>query len=289
MTVSKGGLLRKHLKAGFLCIPGIYDCLSAILAQTAGFDAVYVSGSAASVSILGSPDIGLMTASELVAHVARLSAAVDIPLVVDADTGFGNELNTWRTVRDLEAAGAAAIQLEDQTFPKRCGHLGGKTVIPATEYCRKLDAALQARRFEDTVIVARTDARGVNGLDDALHRARMYAQVGADIIFLEAPRTEQEIERIPELVHAPLMFNIVQGGVTPRVTLQRLADLRYACAIVPGVSIKAAASAVQVAMSDLAGGDLDSALGAGDLSPAELFRLVGLDKWVNRGLSFAND
>src|ERR1051326_6550316 len=201
--------------------PGAYDCLSARLIEQAGFDVVYMTGFGTSASRLGRPDIGLLSFGEMVDQARRIVQAVDVPVIADADNGYGNPINVIRTVREYEAAGVAAIHIEDQVTPKKCGHMENKHVIATDEMVVKVRAAVEARRSEDFLIIARTDARAVEGLDQALERARRYREAGADMLFVEAPTSEDEIQRIAdELPDTPLLFNWAEGGKTPPVGYQ---------------------------------------------------------------------
>ena len=226
---------------------GVYDGLTAALAAAAGFEALYVSGASLAYTRLGRPDIGLTTLSEVVEAVSLIRDRVATPLIVDADTGYGNALNAQRTVRLLERAGANAIQLEDQTFPKRCGHLADKSVIPAAEMAGKIKAAVDARASEETLIVARTDAAAVEGLDRALERARAYAEAGADVLFVEAPRDEAQLAAIPRAFPQgpPLMANMVEGGRTPILPRATLQALGFSLVIFPGGAVRAIAHAAR--------------------------------------------
>ncbi len=206
-----------------LLAPGVYDPLTALIAEQAGFEALYLSGASIAYTRLGRSDIGLTTATEVADTLARITERVNIPVIVDADTGFGNALNTMRTVRAFEQAGAAMLQIEDQTFPKRCGHLDGKTVVPTSEMCGKLRAALDARKSSDTLILARTDALAVEGFEAAMERAEAYLACGVDALFIEALRTPEQMavacERFAGRI--PLLANMVEGGKTPRAERQR--------------------------------------------------------------------
>src|SRR3569623_3404401 len=219
-----------------LVAPGVYDPLTALIAVQAGFEALYVSGAAIAYTKLGRPDIGLVSLCEVVDTVALIRDRVDAYLVVDADTGYGNALNVERTVRLLERAGANAIQLEDQDFPKRCGHLDDKALIPAQEMAGKIKAAVDARTSRETLIIARTAAVAVEGLARALERVALYREAGADMLFVEAPRERGELGRVVERVGRgiPLMANMVEGGKTPIVPAQELAALGFALVIFPG-------------------------------------------------------
>ena len=227
--------------------PGVYDPLTALLAEKAGFEALYVSGAAIAYTRLGRPDIGLVSMSEVVDTVALIRDRIRAHLVVDADTGYGNALNVERTVRLLERAGANAIQLEDQDFPKRCGHLDGKALISAEEMAGKIKAAVDARKSHETLIIARTDAVAVEGFDRAVERARLYRAAGADMLFIEAPRERDELARVVDKTgrDVPLMANMVEGGKTPIVPAQELEKLGFALVIFPGGIVRALAKAAE--------------------------------------------
>lgn len=219
-----------------LIAPGVYDALTALSAQRAGFECLYLSGAALAHSQLGRPDVGLVSVSELTETVARICDRVSVPLIADGDTGFGNALNVQRTVRGLERAGAAAIQIEDQSFPKRCGHLQGKALIPTAEMTGKIRAALDARRSDGFKIVARTDANAVEGLEAAMARAEAYREAGADILFVEAPRTEAELRSIGRRFggRTPLVANMVEGGRTPLHSAEQLIGFGFRLVLFPG-------------------------------------------------------
>lgn len=237
---SMASALRQLLAApGSFLLPGCHDALSAKLIERAGFPAAYMSGSAVTASLLGSPDIGLISGTEMVEQARRIVDVLDIPLICDIDTGYGNVLNVRRTVRLFEQAGVAGLQLEDQVFPKRCGHFAGKDIISRHEMVAKIRAAVDARRNDDLVIIARTDARAVSGIEDALERAHAYAEAGADVIFVEAPQSREEIERIPRELPYPLLINIVEGGKTPQLPFQVLATLGYKIILYPTTGIRA--------------------------------------------------
>lgn len=225
--------------------PGAYDALSARLVAQAGFQAVYMTGFGTSASLLGQPDIGLLSFAEMADQARRLAEAVDVPLIADADDGYGNPLNVMRTVREYAAAGVAALHIEDQVAPKRCGHMEGKDVIDAAEMVEKVRAAVEARGDGELLIIARTDARAVVGLDAALERARRYREAGADALFVEAPETEQEIEAVAAAFpDVPLVFNWVDGGKTPQLPLDRIRELGFALVIYPVTTLFATARAV---------------------------------------------
>jgi len=240
-------LRARLVRPPILIAPGVYDPLTALIAERAGFEALYVSGAAIAYTRLGRPDIGLVSLSEVVDTVALIRDRVDSDLIVDADTGYGNALNVERTVRLLERAGASAIQLEDQDFPKRCGHLDDKALIPAAEMAGKIKAAVDARRSDDTLIIARTDAVAVEGFDQAAARAVRYRDAGADMLFIEAPRERAELARIGALMGkaTPLMANMVEGGKTPMLSAQELQALGFAMVIFPGAIVRALAKTAE--------------------------------------------
>src|SRR3984885_3034492 len=214
--------------------PGCYDALGARLVEEAGFTAAYMTGFGSAASRLGRPDVGLMTLPEMVDNARRIASAVDIPVIADADTGYGNAINVIRTVREYEAAGVAAIHLEDQVMPKKCGHMEGKQVVAVEEMAAKVAAAVAARRSPDFLIIARTDARAVEGLDGALARARRYREAGADALFVEAPQSVDEIEAVAAAFpDVPLLFNYAEGGKTPAVRYDFLRDLGFSLVIFP--------------------------------------------------------
>ncbi len=236
MMTPQAKLRAKLAGQDIVIAPGAYDAMGALFAVEAGFDTLYVSGASIAYSRLGRPDIGLFGLAELTDTVARLADRVEASLIVDADTGFGNALNVQQTVRQLERAGAAAIQIEDQSMPKRCGHLDGKALVPCAEMVGKISAALDARRDTDTVIVARTDAIGVEGLDAALERADAYAEAGCDVLFVEAPQDDGQVAAIVDRFRGrvPLLANMVEGGKTPLRSAPELQALGYKLAIFPG-------------------------------------------------------
>lgn len=234
-------------RAPAVLAPGIYDALTALLAEQAGFDALYLSGGAVAYTLLGRSDIGLTTAKEAVDVLARVTDRVGTPVIVDADTGFGNALNVQRTVRDFERAGAAMIQLEDQTFPKRCGHLENKTLVSKQEMQGKLRAALDARHSSDTLILARTDAIAVEGFDAAMDRAEAYLECGADALFIEAVNTPAQMDTVCERFASriPLLANMVEGGKTPIQSVDELSARGYRIVIFPGGTARFVASRLQ--------------------------------------------
>jgi 2-methylisocitrate lyase-like PEP mutase family enzyme len=275
-----GARLRRLLPGGgLITAPGVYDGLTAALVARTGFAAAYLTGAGVSVAGFGLPDIGLVTAMEMADRARIVADALGgVPLIADADTGYGAPINVVRTVRAYERAGVAAIQLEDQAFPKKCGHLPDKELVPAAAFERTLQAALGARTDPGLVIIARTDARGPLGLDEAIDRANRYAAAGADVIFVEAPQSRQEIDRIAAEVDAPLLINLVAGGLTPDTDPGTLAALGYRIAIYPGALLGAAVLGGLDALARLGGKLPDVAPG-----PQGLFELVGLTEWSELG------
>lgn len=268
-----------------LVAPGIYDALSAVVAREAGAEALYLSGASIAYTRFGRPDIGLVTMSEVESTIAAIADRVDTPLVVDADTGFGNALNVQRTVRAFERAGAAALQLEDQSLPKRCGHLGGKKLVPTGEMVGKIKAALDARRDDGTLIVARTDAIAVEGLDAALERAAHYAEAGADILFVEAPGSAVDMGRVVETLgeRAPLLANIVEGGKTPELTATELERLGYAMVIFPGGLARAVSRLMQRYFQSLLAHGTNAPFRGDMLDFDGLNALLGTPEMIARG------
>ena len=244
--------LRSMLRPGAaLLLPGVADALAARIVADQGFPAAYVTGAGIANTILGVPDIGLVTVTELAEQVAAIRDAFPGPLVVDADTGFGNALNMVRTVKLLERAGADALQIEDQVFPKRCGHFAGKQVIPAAEMVEKVKAAVDTRRDPDLLIIARTDAIAAESYDAALGRADAYRAAGADVTFVEAPTSLEQIADIPRRLPWPQLINIVLGGKTPELPNERLKELGYAGVIYANVALQAAVKGMQAALGEL--------------------------------------
>jgi 2-methylisocitrate lyase-like PEP mutase family enzyme len=258
--------------------PGVFDGISAQLAKRTGHVAAYMTGAGVAASGFGLPDLGLVTGSEMAERASMLVEALgDVPLIADADTGYGAPINVARTVRQYESAGVAAIQLEDQAFPKRCGHLPDKQVVAVDEFERTIAAALDARTDDDLLVIARTDARASFGLDAAIDRANAYAAAGADVIFVEAPQGTDEIERVAREVDAPLLINLVLGGLTPIESTARLQELGYAIAIHPGDPLGRATFAMLEGLCALNGTDPSTFLPA---KPADFFTLVGMAEWL---------
>jgi 2-methylisocitrate lyase-like PEP mutase family enzyme len=256
-------------------LPGASNALTARIIEDLGFKAIYVTGAGITNTFLGVPDIGLISMTELANHVSAIRDVVALPLIVDADTGFGNPLNVTRTIRVLERSGANAIQLEDQEFPKRCGHFSGKSVIASTDMVQKIRAAADARVDPDLVIVARTDALATHGFEDAIERAAAYIEAGADMTFVEAPRTREQIVEIPRRVKAPQFINIVAGGVTPMIALDELKSMGYSMVLYANAALQASVAATQKVLKHLkAHGSLDE-VSAELASFEERQRLVG--------------
>jgi len=245
--------LRALLESGQTIVaPGAFDPLSARLVEDAGFPAVYMTGFGTSAALIGRPDVGLLTMTEMAGNAGRIAAAVDIPVIADADTGYGNPLNVIRTVGAYEAAGVAGIHIEDQVAPKKCGHLEGKLVIPAEEMAQKVRAAAEARTQPEFVIIARTDARAVEGLERSLQRARMYREAGADVLFIEALTSEAEAEEAARAFPGvPLLFNWAEGGKTPPISLDRLRELGYRIVIFPIATLLAATGAMRRILQEI--------------------------------------
>ena len=253
MVMKAGPSLREQLedKKKIIVLPGVFDALSARIAEQVGFTAMFQTGYGSSAALLGMPDFGFMNAGETVDNARRIIRAVRTPVLVDADTGYGNPLNVWRLVQDLESLGAAGIFLEDQIWPKRCGHMVGKDVIAKDEYLPKLKAAVEARRSKDFIIVARTDARAPIGLDEAIARGKAYRKAGADVVFVEAPRSVAELKKVADEIDAPLVANMIEDGVTPTMPAQELLKLGYRIAVFPLSALYSATYAMREVLSEL--------------------------------------
>ncbi len=245
--------LREQLedKNRIIVLPGVFDALSARIAEQVGFQAMFQTGYGSSAALLGMPDFGFMNAGETVDNARRIIRAVKAPVLVDADTGYGNPLNVWRLVQDLESLGAVGIFLEDQIWPKRCGHMVGKDVIPKDEYLPKLRAAVEARKSRDFIIVARTDARAPIGLGEAIARGKAYRKAGADVVFVEAPRSVEELKKVADEIDAPLVANMIEDGVTPTMPAQELLKLGYRIAVFPLSALYSATYAMREVLTEL--------------------------------------
>ncbi|MBM4440729.1 MAG: isocitrate lyase/PEP mutase family protein [Candidatus Rokubacteria bacterium] len=280
--------LRKMLEEpGIIVAPGAYDGFSARLIEAAGFKAVYMTGAGTAASHLGQPDLGLATLTEMASHAGHLASCISLPLIADADTGYGNALNVVRTVREYEKAGVAGLHIEDQVAPKKCGHIAGKQVVEAKEFADKIRAAVEYKTDPDFVVIARTDARAVTGLDDAIARANLYREAGADLIFFEAPQTVEEIQRVAREVKAPLLANMVQGGKTPGLTVKELEDLGFKMVIFPGVCMRAAVPAIEEALGKLKQTGTDWPKDGPVMGPMDIFKKVGFDWWKSIEDKFA--
>ena len=253
MAKKAASLLREQLedRKKIVILPGVFDALSARIAEKVGFEAMFQTGYGSSAALLGMPDFGFLNAGETVDNARRLVRAVKVPVLVDADTGYGNPLNVWRLVQDLESLGAAGIFLEDQIWPKRCGHMIGKEVISKDEYLPKLRAAVEARKSKDFIIVARTDARAPMGLEEAIERGKAYKKVGADVIFVEAPRSIEELKKVAEEIDAPLVANMIEDGITPTLPAQELLNLGYRIAVFPLSALYSATYAMRQVLTEL--------------------------------------
>jgi len=269
---------------------GAYDAMTAMIAQQAGAKALYISGYAAAASAFGLPDLGIVSQAEMVEHIRRICQASSLPVIADGDTGYGGILNVERTIREWESAGAAGLHLEDQGFPKRCGHVAGKQVIPITEMEQKIAAALNARTDPEFFVIARTDALAVNGIEDTLERCRRYAEAGADAIFVDAPESEAQLDQIHNALSAsnkPLVYNSARTGKSPFLTEKRLAELGYPIVLYPLAALLAAHHAVNVAMGQiLRDGSTNSAATAMSTFQ-QLNDMLGMTRYVEREAAHA--
>ncbi len=270
--------LRALLRApGMTIAPGAYDGLTAMLVAQAGFPAVYMTGAGTSMAH-GYPDFGLLTATEMVANAARMARAIDVPLIADADTGYGNELNVVRTVQDYERAGVSAIHIEDQVSPKRCGHLDDKEIVPRGDWLAKIAAAAATRRDPDFLIIARTDSRAVAGFEEAIDRANAALDAGADMAFVEAPQTMDELAAVPKRVKGPCLLNVVWGGKTPEIGLREAEALGFKLAIVPALLLKAAIGACDDVLAVLKETHAYPTP-PGGMTVRDAFNRVGAEEW----------
>ena len=269
--------LRELLASGdTIAVPGAFDPLAALLAKKVGFEALYFSGAAFSAT-LGIPDVGLFSLDELVTSVRAMVRACDLPLIVDADTGFGEAINVMRTVKELEDAGAAAVQIEDQVMPKRCGHLDGKSVVPAEEFVEKIRAAVHARN--ELLVIARTDVRAIDGMDEAIRRGNLYRDAGADIVFPEAMENEEEFKVFADAVGGTLLANMTEFGKSPYLTVEQFRQLGYALVIFPVTALRVAARAVEDVLSDLKAEGTQSGWVDRMQTRNELYDLIEYDRY----------
>ena len=284
--------LRRRLDdPGILIAPGVYDALTAALAAEAGFEALYLSGAAVAYTRLGRPDIGLTSVTEMTETMALIRDRVDLPVIIDADTGFGNALNAERTMRLYERAGANALQVEDQTFPKRCGHLADKSLIGAGEMAGKIAAMADARASDETLIIARTDAIAVEGLDAAIRRAEAYVEAGADILFVEAPRSGDELRAVADTFgdRVPLLANMVEGGATPLRSATDLEALGYDIVIFPGGIVRALARTAQDYYASLRAHGSNRPFAERMFDFRGLNERIGTDEMLARGKRYESD
>jgi 2-methylisocitrate lyase-like PEP mutase family enzyme len=257
--------------------PGVFDGYSARIANAEGFPALYMTGAGTAGSRLGQADLGLTTMTEMVENARMIASVIDVPLIADADTGFGGSINVARAVHQYEQAGVAAMHIEDQTFPKRCGHLEGKTVCSYEEWEQRIRAAARERFNPDFVIIARTDANAVNGFEDAMHRIKLGFAAGADVGFLEAPTSMEQIERIIKEAPGPMLLNVVANGKTPMLTVDQVRDAGFKFAIWPGALNRAAIAAMQAAVREFKKTGTDQHTSTG-LGPTEIFEILGLSE-----------
>jgi len=262
---------------GMIVAPGAYDCITARMISRAGFDCVYMTG-AGTAATLGYPDFGLVTMSEMVDNAGRIAAAVELPVIADADTGYGNELNVTRTVREYETRGVAGIHIEDQGFPKKCGHLDDKEIVPREDWLAKIRAAAASRRTPNFTIIARTDSRAVIGFDEAIARANAALAAGADMAFVEAPQTMEEVAAVPQLVNGPCLLNVVRHGKTPEIDLRDAERMGYRLTIVPGLLLKSVIGICEQALSELKSTHRHPPL-LKELTVREAFQVSGADEW----------
>jgi 2-methylisocitrate lyase-like PEP mutase family enzyme len=280
--MSNAANFRKLLSSGKMVVaPGAIDCITGRAIAQAGFSAAYMTGAGTSAT-LGYPDYGLITMSEMVGNASRIANSIDIPLISDSDTGFGNELNVFRTVQEFERAGVAAIHIEDQVFPKKCGHLDNKELVSREDFIAKIRAASAARKSRDFCIIARTDSRAVVSLDEAIERANAALANGADVAFVEAPQTMAEIESVPKRVNGPCLLNVVRGGKTPEIDLDVAERMGYAIAIVPGLLLGGIIQACDRLLGDLKQGKFPPVTG----SPGKTFARFGAAEWDERRTAF---
>ena len=272
---------------GIIMAPGAYDCLTAKLIETAGFPAVYMTGAGTSVARLGYPDLALATMTEMLDNASQIASVVDVPVIADADTGYGGVLNVRRTVRQYERSGVAALHLEDQDFPKRCGHLDDKRVIPVEDMVQKIHAAVDARTDDDFTIIVRTDALAVTGWDDSMRRCEEYVKAGADVLFVEALRTPEQVERAGRELSVPLLYNYVETGKSPLLSAQELERLGFKIVIFPASALLTAMQAVQQTLAYLKQQGTTAHLVENMSSLQDCFEAVGLSEMLADDARFA--
>ncbi|MCL5732653.1 MAG: methylisocitrate lyase [Candidatus Thermoplasmatota archaeon] len=270
--------LRKILKNGFCVAPGVFNGVSAILAERSGFNALYLSGSGVAGN-MGLPDLSVTTLTEVAEEARRITAVTRLPLIVDVDTGFGETINVIRTVREMEHAGASAIHIEDQVLPKRCGHLNGKKIVPEDDMVLKIKAAVSARKNRDFVIIARTDARSINGMDDAIERSREYLRAGADMIFTEALESRSEFERFASEVKAPLLANMTEFGKSPLLSVEEIKEIGYRAVIFPLTAFRAMLKTVEYVYSDLKKSGTQRDFMERLMTRSEYYDVIGYDEY----------
>lgn len=271
----------------FIVLPGVFDALSARITEVTGFDAIFQTGYGSAATVLGMPDYGFLNAGETMDNARKIIRAVDIPVIVDIDTGYGNPLTVWRIVKDLELMGASGVFLEDQIWPKRCGHMAGKEIIPVDEYLLKLTAAVEARDDNDFIVVARTDARATSGLDEAIERGREYFKSGADVVFVEAPRSIAELKEIGNKIEAPLVANMIEGGITPNLTASELRDLGFRIGVFPLSGLFASAFAMKQVYEELHRSGSTSKEREKMITFEEFNKLVNLQKYIDLERKYA--
>jgi len=285
--MSKGKIFRDALKRGMVTAPGCFECIGARAIERAGFEAVYMTG-AGTAATLGYPDYGLVTMSEMADNAGRIASAIKLPVIADADTAYGNELNAIRTVREYEKRGVAGIHIEDQDFPKKCGHLENKTLIALDDYVAKIRAAVSAKVDPNFLIIARTDSRAVLGYEEAIRRANAAIEAGADMAFVEAPQTLEETANVPKLVKGPCMLNMVWRGKTPDLSMEEAAKLDYAFMILPGVLTRTIVGACDAALAELKAKGRHP-VPQSDITPQQGFNLNGAAEWDRYRTQFRTD
>jgi carboxyvinyl-carboxyphosphonate phosphorylmutase len=265
-------------RPGIIVAPGAYDCLTARFIEREGFPAVYMTGAGTAVARVGKPDLGLASLTEMLANASAIASTISVPLIADADTGYGGPLNVYRTVREYEKVGVAALHIEDQAFPKRCGHLDGKEVVPLADMISKIRAACDARTDADLVLIVRTDALAVTGLDDTLRRCAAFAEAGADVLFVEALRSQEEIDRVRREVDVPLLYNFVEHGKSPLLPVPELEGLGFKLVIFPGSIMLAVSTLAQRVLREIRQHGTTANLLEEMVSVVDFFNLVGLQE-----------